>query len=121
MKGKYFIAQCPVLNKSWVQTDKKITNPFNDKSMLGCGIILRDLYGIFGNWSLALAAYNAGEHRTLRVILKTGLRNFWSIAERHRLPAETLNYVAAALAVMAIVESPAPAEASYLIKGSEVK
>lgn len=39
-QGKYYVAECPMLKKSWVQTDKKITNPYYGKSMLGCGTIV---------------------------------------------------------------------------------
>ncbi|HZS04765.1 MAG TPA: lytic transglycosylase domain-containing protein [Blastocatellia bacterium] len=60
---------------------------------------LRDLYRQFGDWKLALAAYNWGEGKVQRVIDKTGLRNFDELARRGLLPLETRNYVPAVLAV----------------------
>lgn len=52
---------------------------------------LRYLHNRFGNWPLALAAYNAGETRVFNLLKKTGGKDFESIADR--LPAETQLYV----------------------------
>jgi soluble lytic murein transglycosylase-like protein len=60
---------------------------------------LRDLYRQFGDWKLALAAYNWGEDKVQRVIDRTGVRDFDEMARRGLLPAETRNYVPAVLAV----------------------
>ncbi len=38
-------------------------------------------------------AYNAGEHRIVRSIMKGKTRDFWALAEQGLLPRETLNYV----------------------------
>lgn len=54
---------------------------------------LKDLNNVFGSWYLALAAYNAGEHRIVRSIMKGKTRDFWALAEAGLLPKETLNYV----------------------------
>ena len=62
---------------------------------------LRDLYQQFGDWKLALAAYNAGETRVQRIIDQTGIRNFDEMARRGLLPLETRNYVPAVLTVWA--------------------
>ncbi|MFB3827057.1 MAG: lytic transglycosylase domain-containing protein [Bryobacteraceae bacterium] len=59
---------------------------------------LRDLYGLFRAWPLALAAYNAGENTVLRAIERAGAREFAAI--RSYLPLETRNYVPAVLAAM---------------------
>jgi soluble lytic murein transglycosylase-like protein/Kef-type K+ transport system membrane component KefB len=60
---------------------------------------LRDLYQQFGNWKLALAAYNWGEGNLQRVINRTGLRDFDELARRGLLPLETRNYVPAVIAL----------------------
>ena len=60
---------------------------------------LRNLYQQFGDWKLALAAYNWGEEKVQRVINKTGIRDFDEMARRSFLPRETRNYVPAVLAV----------------------
>ena len=62
---------------------------------------LRDLYQQFGDWKLALAAYNWGEGNVQRLINKTGLRDFDEIARRGLLPLETRNYVPSVMAILA--------------------
>jgi soluble lytic murein transglycosylase-like protein/Kef-type K+ transport system membrane component KefB len=62
---------------------------------------LRDLYRQFGDWKLALAAYNWGEGNIQRVIDGRGIRDFDELARRGLLPLETRNYVPAVLAVWA--------------------
>jgi soluble lytic murein transglycosylase-like protein len=73
------------------------TNP--EHSTRAAARYLRDLYKQFGDWKLALAAYNAGENRIQRIIDKRGIRNFDEMARRGYLPAETRNYVPAVLSV----------------------
>lgn len=63
---------------------------------------LGDLYDMFDDWFLALAAYNCGEMRVLREINRTGTRDFWRL---RRLPRETRNYVPKFLAVLHILEN----------------
>ncbi len=67
---------------------------------------LRDLYNQFGDWKLALAAYNAGENRVQRIIDKTGIRRFEEMSRRRLLPAETRAYVPAVLAAWSQIEGP---------------
>lgn len=57
---------------------------------------LRDLYAQFGDWALALAAYNSGPTRVNNAIKRGHSRNFWQI--QRYLPAETANYVPAFIA-----------------------
>ncbi|MBE0642062.1 MAG: transglycosylase SLT domain-containing protein, partial [Bacteroidales bacterium] len=67
---------------------------------------LSDLYGIFGDWSLALAAYNAGAGNVTRAIRKSGGKmDYWSV--RPFLPKETRGYVPAFLAVTYLMEHSA--------------
>jgi membrane-bound lytic murein transglycosylase D len=54
---------------------------------------LNFLHGLFGDWKLALAAYNAGENRVIAAIQKAGSRNFQEISRRRLLPEETRLYV----------------------------
>jgi hypothetical protein len=62
---------------------------------------LRFLHGLFGDWKLALAAYNAGEGRVGRAIGRGRTRDFYELSRRGLLPAETRRYVPAVLAGMA--------------------
>jgi membrane-bound lytic murein transglycosylase D len=59
---------------------------------------LRDLYRMFHDWELVLAAYNWGAGNVQRVIRKTGKRNFWDMYPH--MPAETRNYVPTFTAIM---------------------
>jgi soluble lytic murein transglycosylase-like protein len=61
---------------------------------------LRDLYDMFHDWSLALAAYNAGENRIQSVMDRTGIRRFTEMADKRLLPSETIQYVPAVLKLM---------------------
>jgi membrane-bound lytic murein transglycosylase D len=64
---------------------------------------LSNLYGIFGDWSLVLASYNAGPGNVSKAIRRSGgSQNYWNI--RKNLPRETANYVPAFLATMYIYE-----------------
>jgi len=69
-----------------------------EKSTRAAAHYLRDLRALFGDWPLALAAYNWGENRVARVIRQTGVRDFWTMAARGLLPQETINYVPSVLA-----------------------
>lgn len=67
---------------------------------------LKDLNNVFGSWYLALAAYNAGEHRIVRSIMKGKTRDFWALAEGKMLPRETLNYVPKFIAAQIVGRHP---------------
>ncbi len=61
---------------------------------------LKDLYTRFGNWPLAVAAYNAGEALIQGAIDRTASRDFALISNARRIPAETRNYVPAVWAAV---------------------
>jgi membrane-bound lytic murein transglycosylase D len=64
---------------------------------------LSDLYTIFGDWDLALAAYNSGPGNVAKAIKRSGgYRNYWNI--RPFLPRETASYVPAFYATMYLFE-----------------
>ncbi len=63
---------------------------------------LSDLYDMFGDWHLALAAYNCGESRVLRAVNRQGTSDFWRLS----LPRETLRYVPRFLAAVYLFENP---------------
>lgn len=66
---------------------------------------LQTLYNTYGDWALALAAYNAGPGNVNKAIRRSGgNRNYWEI--RHFLPRETRNYVPAFLAVVYLMSFP---------------
>ena len=67
---------------------------------------LRDLYHEFGDWYLAIAAYNCGPVTVEKAVERTGYADFWELRSRGVLPAETTNYVPIILA-MTIMEKNA--------------
>lgn len=54
---------------------------------------LKDLYNRFGDWYLAIAAYNCGDGCIERAVQRTGYADFWEMRSRNALPRETTNYV----------------------------
>lgn len=63
---------------------------------------LRDLHTIFGDWALAMAAYNSGEPRVMGAIVKNGRADFWDLYNKQLLPRETCDYVPKILAAIKI-------------------
>lgn len=73
------------------------------KSTKAAVAYLKQLYKIFGDWNLALAAYNSGPGNVNKAIRRSGgKKNFWAI--RPFLPRETAGYVPAFMASMFIFE-----------------
>ena len=73
------------------------------KSTEAASKYLSKLYQIFGDWDLALAAYNSGPGNVSKAIRRSGgYQNYWNI--RHNLPRETAGYLPAFLATMYIFE-----------------
>jgi membrane-bound lytic murein transglycosylase D len=60
---------------------------------------LHDLYNEFGDWYLAIAAYNCGPLNVERAVERTGYADFWELRSRGALPAETTAYVPIILAL----------------------
>jgi membrane-bound lytic murein transglycosylase D len=68
---------------------------------------LRDLYSQFGDWYLAMAAYNCGPGNVQKGIERTGYADFWELYKRNVLPRETRNYVPIILALTLIAKDAA--------------
>ena len=67
----------------------------------------KGLYSVFGSWYLAMASYNVGENRVKREVMNHYTRDFWELARKKRLPAETINYVPKFIAAKLIGKDPA--------------
>ncbi len=67
---------------------------------------LKDLHEMFGDWYLAMAAYNAGEGKIQRALGRLGQVDFWAIARTSQIRLETKNYVPAILAAILISKNP---------------
>lgn len=76
------------------------------KSTRAAARYLKDLYSEFGTWSLALAAYNAGEGKIRKALRKTKADNYWGIARTRYLKTETRNYVSKFIAAGTIASAP---------------
>lgn len=67
---------------------------------------LRDLHRMFGDWSLALAAYNCGPGRLRRTMNRVGADSFWELMDAGELPKETRGYVPTFFATAILASSP---------------
>ena len=67
---------------------------------------LRDLYALFGDWYLAMAAYNCGPGCVDRAVQRTGFADYWELKNRKVLPVATANYVPVILAITIMVKNP---------------
>ncbi len=73
-----------------------------EKSTRAAARYLKKLYKIFGDWHLALAAYNCGEGRVLRAMRRQHKNNYWELD----LPTQTENYVPLFIAALLIAKEP---------------
>jgi membrane-bound lytic murein transglycosylase D len=67
---------------------------------------LKDLYKQFGDWYLAMAAYNSGASTVQHAVERTGYADFWELYRRGVLPQETRNYVPIILAETIMLKNP---------------
>jgi membrane-bound lytic murein transglycosylase D len=67
---------------------------------------LRDLYTQFGDWYLAIAAYNCGPVAVERAVQRTGYADFWELYARNVLPRQTANYLPIILALTIMAKNP---------------
>src|SRR5216683_2530847 len=67
---------------------------------------LKDLYNEFGDWYLAMAAYNSGPGTVQSAVKRTGYADFWELYRRNVLPKETRNYVPIIVAVTIMAKNP---------------
>jgi membrane-bound lytic murein transglycosylase D len=77
-----------------------------EKSTRAAARYLKDLYGMFGDWYLALAGYNAGENKIVYGLNRSGVDSFWELSQTRYIRQETKNYVPAILAGMIIAKDP---------------
>lgn len=77
------------------------------KSTRAAARYLKDLYGMFNSWSLAMAAYNAGEGKIVRAVKRTGSDDFWDIMVSRHIKSETKNYVPKFIAARLVAVDPA--------------
>jgi len=67
---------------------------------------MRDLYDMFGDWYLVMAAYNSGPMNVVKAVERTGYADFWELQRRHALPKQTQNYVPIIIALALVAKDP---------------
>jgi peptidoglycan lytic transglycosylase D len=77
-----------------------------EKSTRAAAHHLKDLYNQFGDWYLAMAAYNSGPGTVQSAVKRTGYADFWELYRRNVLPKETRNYVPIIVAVAIMTKNP---------------
>jgi membrane-bound lytic murein transglycosylase D len=77
-----------------------------EKSTRAAARDLKDLYHEFGDWYLALAAYNSGDGTIGRAVARTGYADFWELYRLGVLPHETRNYIPIIVATALIAKNP---------------
>ena len=90
------------LERSWWVDDRQ--DP--EKATRAAARHLKDLYKEFGDWYLAMAAYNSGPGTVQNAVKRTGYADFWELYRRNVLPKETRNYVPIILAVTIMAKNP---------------
>ena len=77
-----------------------------EKSTRAAARHLKDLSNEFGDWYLAMAAYNSGPGTVQSAVKRTGYADYWELYKRNVLPKETRNYVPIILAVTIMAKNP---------------
>jgi membrane-bound lytic murein transglycosylase D len=98
-----FAARKYGLEKTWWVDERQ--DP--EKATHAAARDLRELYSQFGDWYLAMAAYNSGAGTVQHAVERTGYADFWELYRRNVLPKETKNYVPIILALTLISKDPA--------------
>jgi membrane-bound lytic murein transglycosylase D len=76
------------------------------KSSIAYAKYMKTLYNQFGDWYLAMAAYDWGPGNVQRAVMRTGYADFWELYRRNALPSETKNYVPGIIAAIIMAKNP---------------
>jgi membrane-bound lytic murein transglycosylase D len=90
------------LEINWWKDERK--DPI--KSTEAAADYLKDLYGMFGSWNLAMAAYNAGEGKILKAIRRSKADSYWDLLGTRHIKRETKEYVPRFIAAGLIATNP---------------
>ncbi len=77
-----------------------------EKAARGYARYIKSLYKQFGDWYLAMAAYDWGPLYVQRAVQRTGFADFWELYRRNAMPAETRAYVPQILAAILMAKNP---------------
>ena len=67
---------------------------------------IKKLHNLFGDWYLAMAAYDWGPGSMQHAIQRTGYADYWELYRRNAMPAETRAYVPQILAAILMAKNP---------------
>jgi membrane-bound lytic murein transglycosylase D len=104
------------LERSWWVDDRQ--DP--EKATRAAAHHLKDLYNEFGDWYLAMAAYNSGPGTVQSAVKRTGYADFWELYRRNVLPKETRNYVPIIVAVTIMAKNPGQYGLETVVKETPV-
>ena len=104
------------LERSWWVDDRQ--DP--EKATRAAAHHLKDLYTQFGDWYLAMAAYNSGPGTVQSAVKRTGYADFWELYRRNVLPKETRNYVPIIVAVTIMAKNPSQYGLDSVVKEKPV-
>ncbi len=76
------------------------------KSTRAAMLYLKDLYGQFGCWRLAISAYNSGENKLNKVLRQEDAEEYYEISSSPRLKKETKEFFPKFLALATIAKNP---------------
>jgi membrane-bound lytic murein transglycosylase D len=77
-----------------------------EKSTIAYAKYMKTLYKLFGDWYLAMAAYDWGPGNVQRAISRTGYADYWELYRHNAMPAETRAYVPQILAAIIMAKNP---------------
>jgi membrane-bound lytic murein transglycosylase D len=77
-----------------------------EKSTIAYAHYMKELYAEFGDWYLAMAAYDWGPGRVQHLVAKTGYADYWELYRRGGLPAETKAYIPSVIAAIIMARNP---------------
>ncbi len=92
-----------------------------EKSTRAAARYLKDLYATFGDWHLAMAAYNTGAGNVLRAQKRSGKTAFWDLAKTRHMRTETKNFVPAILALALMSKDPVTYGFEAVKRGPELR
>ena len=81
---------------------------------------LHDLYTHFGDWYLALAAYDCGPNCVDHAVMRTGFADYWTLRRLNVLPKETVNYVPVIIAMTIMSKNAKDYDLAHLDADSPV-
>lgn len=99
------------MKNSSIYFDMKTTSWIDErrdfwKATIGALEKLKENYGYFKDWPLALAAYNAGVGAIQRAMARSGAKTYWELIEKKAISTETTHYVPKFLAVAEVLSHP---------------